>query len=69
MAYLGHLISSKGVAVDTSKIQSMMEWPVPHNLKSLHEFLGLSGYYRKFIKNYAHIAGPLTDQLKRVCFG
>ena len=59
--YLGHVISSKGIATDPKKIESMKQWPVPTNLKEMQSFLGLCNYYRRFIEGYSKIAAPLTD--------
>ncbi|WVZ14471.1 hypothetical protein V8G54_012037 [Vigna mungo] len=63
--YLGHCISRKGVMMDPEKIKAVKEWPEPHNIKDLRGFLGLSGYYRRFIKDYGKIAKPLTDLLRK----
>lgn len=66
--YLGHIISVDGVSVDPSKINTIQEWPVPMSISTLRGFLCLSGYYRCFVKDYATIAGPLTDLLKAGTF-
>jgi hypothetical protein len=66
--YLGHLVGKDGVRVDPKKIEAMQDWTHPKTLKSLHEFLGLTGYYRKFFKNYGKIAAPLTALLKKNSF-
>ena len=55
LKYLGHIISGKGVAADPSKILAVQNWPVPTNTKDVRKILGLTGYYRKFIKNYSLI--------------
>ena len=68
VSYLGHIVSQGSVAPDPAKIQAIVDWPLPKNLKGLRGFLGLSGFYRKFIRLYAAIAQPLTNMLRRDSF-
>jgi hypothetical protein len=60
IAYLGHIVSLHGVAMDASKIQAVVEWPRLRSPKDLRGFLGLAGYYRKFIQDFFTVAAPLT---------
>jgi len=66
--YLGHVINEQGVETDPSKIQAMADWHIPNNISQLRSFLGLAGYYRRFIQNYGTICRPLHDLLKKDSF-
>ena len=62
--YLGFIISTKGITANPIKVQATQEIPPPQTIKDLRSFLGLSGFYRRFIKDYAKIAKPLTTLLR-----
>jgi hypothetical protein len=68
VAYLGHVISARGVAMDVDKVATMRAWQTPWTVRAVHGFLGHTGYYRKFINSYSDIAAPLTQLLKREAF-
>ena len=57
--FLGHVVSSKGIAADPEKIRAVANWPRPRNLREVRSFLGISSYYRRFIASYSSIARSL----------
>jgi hypothetical protein len=65
LEYLGHVITVEGVATEPSKITVVVSWPVPVNVKQPRGFLGLTGYYRRFIKHYGMLSAPLTHLLRK----
>jgi hypothetical protein len=68
MAYLGHVIAEGGVAMDADKVAAVAALPLPRSARGLRSFLGLAGYYRKFIRDFGIIAAPLTRLLRRNAF-
>ena len=65
VAFLGHILTAEGVAVDPEKVKVMSNWQQPTNVSEIKNFLGLAGYYRRFIEGFSKIARPMTEQLKK----
>jgi hypothetical protein len=63
--FLGHTISHDGISVDPSKVQEVMDWKPPKSVHQIRSFLGLEGYYHRFIPNFSRIAKPMTKLLKK----
>ena len=63
--YLGHVISGEGIAVDPAKVEAIMEWPAPTNVTEVRRFMGLAGYYRRFVEGFLKIENPITELQKK----
>jgi hypothetical protein len=62
---LGHIISNEGIGVDPSKVKEIVVWRVPTTVTEIRSFLGLAGYYRRFIEGFSKIAKPMTSLLEK----
>jgi hypothetical protein len=63
--FLGHVISSKGISVDSGKVQEVPDWKPPRTVYQVRSFLGLAGYYHRFIPNFSKISRPISDLLNK----
>jgi hypothetical protein len=65
VTFLGHVISAGGVLVDPGKVKDVLNWMTPTTASEIQSFLGLVGYYRRFIKDFSKIAKPMTKLLEK----
>ena len=63
VSYLGHIVSAEGIRVDPAKIEAIVNWKPPQNVTKVRSFLGLAGYYRRFVKGFSVIPSSLTKLL------
>jgi hypothetical protein len=64
VAFLGHVISKGGISVDPSKVQDVLSWKAPTSIGDIQSFLGLAGYYRRFIEGFSKVSKPMTELLE-----
>ncbi|NBK83605.1 RNA-directed DNA polymerase, partial [Listeria monocytogenes] len=65
VAFLGHVVSSRGISVDPAKIEAIQSWEQPKSVTEVRSFLGLAGYYRRFVEGFSRIATPLTQLTRK----
>ena len=65
VSFLGHIVSVEGIRVDPIKIEAVVNWKLPRIVTEVRSFLGIAGYYRRFVKGFSVIASPLTKLLKK----
>ena len=58
--FLGHVISVSGISMDPKKVEAVMSWEIPKSFFEIHNFLGLVGYYRRFIEDFSRLSAPMT---------
>ena len=66
--YLGFDVLAQGVQPSPQKVRTIVQWPKPQSVKDVHSFLGLAGFYHRFMKHFSLKASPLTDLTKKYCY-
>ena len=67
VSFLGHVVSKNGIETDPEKTRAVAEWPTPTSVTEVRAFLGLASYYRRFVKDFSRLAGPLNALLQKGC--
>ena len=65
VSFLGHINSNGGILVDPAKVKEIVAWSIPTTVTEVRSFLGLAGYYRRFIKGFSKVAKPMTSLLEK----
>jgi hypothetical protein len=65
VSFLGYVVTPQGIEVDHAKVEVIHGWPIPKNLSQVRNFLGLAGFYRRFVKDFSTIAAPLNELTKK----
>ena len=63
--YVGHVVTREGISVDPKKIRAIEYWPVPKDVMDVRSFMGITGYYRRFIEGFSRIVNPITSLQKK----
>ena len=63
--FLGHVVSHQGISVDPAKIEAVLNWEAPKSVFEIRSFLGLAGYYRRFVQDFSRLAAPLTKLTRK----
>jgi hypothetical protein len=65
IGFLGHVVDTNGIHMEPDKVKAIQEWPVPRNVHDIRSFLGLAGYYRKFVRSFSRLSSPLSELLQK----
>ena len=63
--FLGHVVSASGMSLDPEKVETVMSWERPKSVFEIHSFLGLAGYYKRFIEDFSRLAAPMTRLIRK----
>ena len=63
--FLGHIVSGNGIPVDSEKVEAVRNWSRPTNISEIRSFLGVAGYYRRFVERFSKLASPLTQLTRK----